>query len=83
LTWVGYCYSPSTALIETRTINAGSPEFTMTQYVGSDNHIYLRFKGTTGTNYYQSFRIDSMQVGNGSILKEGDIEIISSASANL
>jgi len=83
LTWVGYCYSPSTALVEARTINAGSPDFTMTQYVGSDNHIYLRFKGTTGSNYYQSFRIDSMHVGNGRILKEGDIEIISSASANL
>ena len=83
LTWVGYCYSVSTALIETGTINAGSPEFTMTQYVGSDNHIYLRFRGTTGSNYYQSFRIDSMQVGNGSILKEGDIEIISSSSEKL
>lgn len=25
---------------------------------------YLRFKGTTGDNYYQSFRVDSMRVGN-------------------
>ncbi len=83
LTWVGYCYSPSNALIETGTVNAGSPEFTMTQYVGSDKHIYLRFRGTTGSNYYQSFRVDSMHVGNGSILKEGDVQIISSASANL
>ncbi len=83
LTWVGYCYYPSNALIETATVNAGSPEFTMTQYVGSDNHIYLRFRGTTGSNYYESFRVDSMHVGNGTVLKEGDVEIISSSSANL
>jgi transcription-repair coupling factor (superfamily II helicase) len=51
--------------------------------VGSDNHIYLRFKGTVGSNYYQSFRIDSMKVGNGVVLKEGDVVIISSASATL
>ncbi|HHB77735.1 MAG TPA: hypothetical protein ENK85_00715 [Saprospiraceae bacterium] len=83
LTWVGYCYAPSTALIETGTVNAGSPEFTMTQYVGSDNHVYLRFRGTTGSNYYESFRVDSMHVGNGTVLKEGDIQIISSSSPNL
>ena len=83
ITWVGYCYSPAGALIEQSNINSGSPDFSITQYVGSDNHIYLRFRGTTGTNYYQSFRIDSMNVGNGSVLKEGDIQIISSASATL
>ncbi len=83
LTWVGYCYSATSSLLETATVNAGSPEFTMTQYVGSDKHIYLRFRGTTGSNYYQSFRVDSMHVGNGTILKEGDVQIISSASANL
>ncbi len=83
ITWVGYCYRPSGALIEQSNINNGSPDFSITQYVGSDNHIYLRFRGTTGSNYYQSFRIDSMNVGNGSVLKEGDIQIISSASATL
>lgn len=83
ITWVGYCYRNGSALLRTSNTNSGDPEFEITQYVGSDNHIYLRFRGTTGSNYYQSFRIDSMNVGNGSTLTEGDIQIISSASANL
>jgi len=83
ITWVGYCYKNGSALLSTSNTNSGDSEFNITQYVGSDNHIYLRFQGTTGSNYYQSFRIDSMNVGNGSTLTEGDIQIISSASANL
>lgn len=83
ITWVGYCYKNGSALLSTSNTNSGDSEFNITQYVGSDNHIYLRFQGTTGSNYYQSFRIDSMNVGNGSVLTEGDIQIISSASANL
>ncbi|HBS12049.1 MAG TPA: hypothetical protein DEO36_05825, partial [Flavobacteriaceae bacterium] len=82
-TMVGYCYRNGISLLNTSNTNSGDPEFEITQYVGSDNHIYLRFRGTTGSNYYQSFRIDSMNVGNGSTLTEGDIQIISSASANL
>jgi len=83
ITWVGYCYSGSGSLIQESNINTGGSNFNITQYIGSDNHIYLRFRGTSGSNYYQSFRIDSMKVGNGKVLKEGDIQIISSASANL
>ena len=83
ITWVGYCYRNGNTLINTSSINNGDSEFSITQYVGSDRHIYLRFRGTTGSNYYQSFRVDSMNVGNGSVLTEGDIQIISSASANL
>ncbi len=83
ITWVGYCYKDGSALLSTSNTNSGDPEFNITQYVGSDNHIYLRFRGTTGSNYYQSFRIDSMNVGNGSVLRKGDVQIISSASANL
>ena len=83
ITWVGYCYKNGNALLSTSNTNSGDSEFNITQYVGSDKHIYLRFRGTTGSNYYQSFRVDSMNVGNGSVLTEGDIQIISSASANL
>ena len=83
ITWVGYCYTNGSALINASNVNNGGANFSITQYVGSDNHIYLRFRGTTGTNYFQSFRIDSMHVGNGSILQEGDVEIITSGSATL
>ncbi len=83
ITWVGYCYAGSGNLIRTSNSNNGGPNFSITQYVGSDNFIYLRFRGTVGSNYYQSFRIDSMKVGNGTVLKEGDIQIISSAAATL
>jgi len=47
----------------------------------SDNHVYLRFKTTN--QYYISFGVFSMYVGNGSILKNGDVQVIQSATANL
>ncbi len=83
ITWVGYCYAAGGNLLSTSNTNNGGANFNITQYVGSDNHVYLRFRGTVGSNYYQSFRIDSMNVGNGTVLKEGDVQIISSASATL
>lgn len=83
ITWVGYCYAAGSSLLNTQVINNGGSDFSVTQYVGSDNSIYLRFRAGSGNNYYQSFRIDSMRVGNGTVLKEGDVEIINSASATL
>ncbi|GEM_PF-4266784 len=83
ITWVGYCYANGGVLMSQSHANNGGPHFDISEYVGSDQHIYLRFRGTTGDNYYQSFRIDSMHVGNGTVLKKGDIEIISSPNATL
>jgi len=81
LTYVGYVYLPTTSLLNASSVNKGDPVITSAQYIGSDNHIYLRFK--TPSVYFNSFRVDSMSVGNGKVLKTGDIEIIQSSALTL
>ena len=55
-----------------------------TSYWGSDNNLYLRFHllGAAST-YFSSFRIESMNVGNGIIMKQGDIGVIMSNQPEL
>ncbi|MBT2622505.1 MULTISPECIES: hypothetical protein [Chryseobacterium] len=74
VTWVGYCYQPSGALMNNKTYVAASTAIIAGQYVGTDSHIYLWFK--LPNIYYSSFKVDSMRVGNGTLLKEGDLELI-------
>jgi hypothetical protein len=56
-------------------------------YWGSDKHLYLRFKdiaaGNSGNTYYSSFRVDSMHVGNGIVMKQGDISVFESEQPEL
>ena len=62
-----------------------------TSYWGSDEHMYLRFQvfvaggGKLGAanTYYSSFRVDSMNVGNGIMMKQGDISVIVSEQPEL
>ena len=61
-----------------------------TSYWGSDNNLYLRFQVFTmggkpgpGNIYYASFRVDSMNVGNGIQMKRGDISVIMSEKPEL
>lgn len=81
VTWVGYCYQPNSALMNTKTNVLSSTAITAGQYVGSDSHIYLWFK--VPDTYYTTFRIDAMRVGNGTLLQEGDVSIIVSAQTQL
>ena len=50
-------------------------------YHGSDGRLYLRFK--VGQVYYCTFRGDSMFVGNGYALTQGDITVVKSTTAQL
>lgn len=81
VTWVGYCYSANSALMNTKTSVVSSTTITGGQYVGSDSHVYLWFK--TPNTYYTTFRIDVMRVGNGTLLKEGDVSVVVSSQAQL
>lgn len=84
VTWVGYCYSQggiNNNLIQTKTIVLGSTTITAGQYIGSDKHIYLWFK--LSNVYYSTFKIDSMYVGNGTVLQNNSVQIIQSAQIQL
>lgn len=81
VTWVGYCYQPNSALMNTKTSVVSSTAITAGQYVGSDSHIYLWFKAPN--TYYTTFRVDSMRVGNGTLIQEGDVQIIMSPQNQL
>ncbi len=81
VTWVGYCYSPANALIKNKTSILNSTAITAGQYIGSDSHIYLWFK--VPNTHYNTFKLDSMRVGNGTLLQEGDVNVIVSSQAQL
>lgn len=84
VTWVGYCYkngSGTNRLRSTKTGILNSSTITAGQYIGSDEHIYLWFKPTS--TYYTTFRLDSMRVGNGTLIEEGDVTLTMSATATL
>jgi hypothetical protein len=81
VTWVGYCYKPNGNIISTKSYVAASTAITAGQYVGSDSFVYLWLK--LPTTYYSTLRIDSMRVGNGTLLKKGDLELIVSNSNQL
>ncbi len=81
ITWVGYCYKPSGNIINKKTHVAISTAITAGQYVGSDQYVYLWFK--LPDTYYSTFKIDSMYVGNGGILREGDLKLTVSSAVQL
>lgn len=81
ITWVGYCYRPSNSLIKNKTSILNSTAITAGQYVGSDSHVYLWFK--VPNTHYNTFKLDSMRVGNGTLLQEGDISVIVSPQTQL
>jgi hypothetical protein len=95
LVFVGYSYreSASQPLYHKSVVDrAGGKSCTNNSmsYWGSDKHLYLRFKvfavgGKIGVanTYYSSFRVDSMYVGNGIIMKQGDISVIVSEQPEL
>lgn len=81
VTWAGYCYQPMGALIKNKTHVNISTSITAGQYVGSDSNVYLWFK--VPDTYYSTFKLDSMRVGNGTLLKQGDVQIIASPLTQL
>lgn len=81
ITWVGYCYATYTNIINNKTFVGADANITAGQYVGTDSHVYLWFK--VPDTYYTTFKIDSMRVGNGLFLQNGDLEVILSDQAQL
>ncbi|TQF71858.1 hypothetical protein [Pseudoalteromonas luteoviolacea] len=76
-TFVGYCYKNGNNLIHTQNLGTHEPD----SYVGSDNHIYLRL--TFSSTYYLTLSVDSIKVGNGTVLGVGDVTIISNPAEKL
>jgi hypothetical protein len=90
LVFVGYSYRESAPkLYHTSVVDrAGGKSCTNNSmsYWGSDKHLYLRFKdigGGNGNTYFSSFRVDSMHVGNGIVMKQGDISVVESTQPEL
>lgn len=81
ITWVGYCYEPLGNLVYDKTHVNASTTITAGQYVGTDSHVYLWFK--PANTYFLSFKLDSMRVGNGTLLKENDVQLILSNELHL
>lgn len=81
LTFVGYSYPPSPGSIMNPQSRDPQGSFAPAQYIGSDGYIYLRFK--PATTYYLSFRVDSTYVGNGRIVKPGEMTVVESTAATL
>ncbi|WP_046005602.1 hypothetical protein [Pseudoalteromonas rubra] len=71
-TFVGYSYARIGELIKKQAIGSHLP----TLYVGSDDHVYCRLSFTH--KHFLTFSVDAMRVGNGRLLKAGDIEVIES-----
>ncbi|KZN53317.1 hypothetical protein [Pseudoalteromonas luteoviolacea] len=76
-TFVGYCYNQGNRLGYKQELGTHEPF----SYVGSDSHVYLRL--TIEDKYYLNLSVDSMYVGNGMILKPGDISVIESTELEL
>ncbi|KZN34934.1 hypothetical protein [Pseudoalteromonas luteoviolacea] len=76
-TFTGYCYASNNRLYQSRTSGSHEPIV----YVGTDQHIYLRI--TLESQYYLTLSVDSTYVGNGRVLKPGDVHFISSTEAQL
>ncbi len=80
ITYVGYAYQTQGLIRDTEignTTGGHAPAI----YQGSDNNVYLRFKPSN--IYYLSFRVDSMQVGNGRVVLPGEVTVIRSTSSRL
>lgn len=76
-TVVGYAFN--TGLHGAEVQGTHAPE--VTQYQGSDNHVYARV--AFGNGYCHTLSIDSMAVGNGLPLKHGSIQAIINPAATL
>lgn len=59
----------------------GTHAAVVTQYVGSDNHIYVRVE--FGDAYYLTLAVDSMGVGSGDPFKHGSIQTFINPAATL
>lgn len=81
LTFAGYAYAKSKSLKNHVAIDP-TGALNPVVYQGSDGYIYLRF--TPAKTYYLTLAVDSMYVGNGRILKTGDIStVVLSSKAKL
>ncbi|KID58259.1 hypothetical protein JF50_06150 [Pseudoalteromonas luteoviolacea] len=76
-TFTGYCYADNNRLHQSKTAGTHEPVV----YVGTDQHVYLRI--TLESQYYLTLSVDSVYVGNGKVLKPGDVQFISSTEAQL
>jgi hypothetical protein len=76
-TIVGYCYKNGNKLCYLNATGSHQP----TSYVGSNNDIYARMYFPN--KYYLTVTIDTIKVGNGTLLKSGDIEIIDSRNSTI
>lgn len=81
ITWVGYCYKDGKKLHSSNTKILNSTRITAGVYEGSNKHIYVWFKVPNARS--TTLRIDTMKVGNGTFLKEGDLELTVSTSVTL
>ena len=81
ITFTGYAYYPTQSINSVDILNqngAHDPAI----YQGSDGNVYLRIHPTPSI-YYLSFRVDSIQVGNGGTVEPGEVTVVSSANSTL
>lgn len=78
LTFVGYS---TASAISSQSNRDPQAIYSPAQYVGSDGYIYLRFK--PANIYYVTLTVDSIYVGNGRIVKPGEVTISTSANTTL
>ncbi|QTL34090.1 hypothetical protein [Pseudoalteromonas viridis] len=69
-TFTGYCFKDSDILTNMECTGTHNPMI----YRGRDNHVYCRL--SFETTYFLTLSVDTMRVGNGRLIKHGDIEVI-------
>lgn len=76
--WAGYCHKDSSSEVgKLKNINVQvnrSTIITAGVYAGSDKHVYLWFK--VPNTYYTSLRLDTMRVGNGTLIGANTVSLI-------
>lgn len=68
-TWVGYIYGGSGTIIQDRTTNNTSNGVGVTHYLGSDDHLYLKFGPIS--QYFNSFVLDYQSGSTGERVDHG------------
>jgi len=81
IVYVGYVYSTNNSLLNRQSLDRSGVFTEVDSYLGSDDHLYLRFK--LPSDYYVSFSLESTVVGNGTIFDKTGFSVIRSDNATL
>ena len=81
IVYTGYMYATTGSLQNKENLSRSAKFTDIDSYVGSDDHVYLRIG--LSNDYYVSFTLESLVVGNGAITSPSDYSVIRSDDLTL